>query len=260
MEDKIWKCERCGENDSSTKSNLLKHLRRIKPCPPNLSNISPEDYIEKLLHREYNEKTYDCEYCNTKFNSRSNKSRHKTTCKAKQEFEGIDNILKQSNRIDELALRLTALEQQKNNDTLQLQRNNSQLNVQIKEKDKTIQELQKVVENLTQNNKTMSEEQDASFEASTSAPTKKKKTKIPQSKRILCWNTYIGEEIGKTKCPCCQIMDISPFAFQCGHVVSDAKGGDTSIENLRPICDKCNNDMGTTDMREFAMMHFGTVI
>jgi 5-methylcytosine-specific restriction endonuclease McrA len=46
----------------------------------------------------------------------------------------------------------------------------------------------------------------------------------------------------------------------CGHVISHANDGDVSIENLRPICDKCNNDMYTMDMREFAMLHFNHTI
>jgi predicted HicB family RNase H-like nuclease len=72
-------CKRCG-HDSSSKSNLLTHLRRKKPCKAAEGAISIDDYIEELLHKEYNEKTYDCEFCSTKFNSRSNKSRHKKTC------------------------------------------------------------------------------------------------------------------------------------------------------------------------------------
>lgn len=88
----------------------------------------------------------------------------------------------------------------------------------------------------------------------------KKKTKIPQAKRMLCWNTYIGESVGKAKCVCCKMIDITQFSFTCGHVVAEFNGGDISIENLRPICIKCNNDMGTMDMRKYAMKYFNNII
>lgn len=94
MEKTLHICKRCGQ-ESSTKSNLLKHLRRKNPCVPDNTNektITIEDYIDELLHREYNDKTYDCEFCGTKFNSRSNKSRHKKTCeKALQAKEQTSN-------------------------------------------------------------------------------------------------------------------------------------------------------------------------
>ncbi len=79
MNDHEFKCRRCG-HDPSTKSNLLKHLRRKIPCDETYDKIDPNLYIEELLYKGYNDKTYDCEYCDMKFNSRSNKSRHKKTC------------------------------------------------------------------------------------------------------------------------------------------------------------------------------------
>ena len=62
----IITCKRCGY-ECSTKSNLLKHLRRKSPCPQEYSNISNEDYINELLYHEYNEKTWECEHCKRKF-------------------------------------------------------------------------------------------------------------------------------------------------------------------------------------------------
>jgi 5-methylcytosine-specific restriction endonuclease McrA len=85
---------------------------------------------------------------------------------------------------------------------------------------------------------------------------KQSKKKIPQIKRILCWNTYIGEEVGKALCLCCNTFHITQHNFHCGHVVAEANGGSLLIENLRPICDKCNIAMGTQDMREFAKQEF----
>ena len=39
--------------------------------------------------------------------------------------------------------------------------------------------------------------------------------------------------------------------YECGHVESEATGGDMSIENLRPICSSCNKSMGIKNMREY---------
>lgn len=77
---KIYTCKRCGYI-ASTKGNLLQHLRRKKPCIVSKENISIEDYISELTHMEYNEVTYDCQFCNRKFNTPQGRSRHKKVCK-----------------------------------------------------------------------------------------------------------------------------------------------------------------------------------
>jgi 5-methylcytosine-specific restriction endonuclease McrA len=85
-------------------------------------------------------------------------------------------------------------------------------------------------------------------------------SKISQAIRIVCWNTYIGEEIGKTSCLCCKTNYITQHNFHCGHVVAEANGGKVHVENLRPICAVCNNSMGTMDMQEFALENFNVHI
>lgn len=39
--------------------------------------------------------------------------------------------------------------------------------------------------------------------------------------------------------------------FECGHIVSVFSGGDTTINNLEPICKMCNSDMGTEHLTTF---------
>lgn len=78
---------------------------------------------------------------------------------------------------------------------------------------------------------------------------RKKTISLPVRSKV--WNTYIGEYCGKSKCMCCGDVDISPFHFECGHVVSEKNGGDVSIENLRPICSGCNKSMNKTNMIEY---------
>lgn len=53
-------------------------------------------------------------------------------------------------------------------------------------------------------------------------------------------------------CWCCGKDKVSPFDFECGHIVAADKGGERSESNLRPICSLCNKSMGTKDMRDFA--------
>ena len=79
-------------------------------------------------------------------------------------------------------------------------------------------------------------------------PTKKG---IPSTIKRLVWNKNIGEEIGKAKCYCCKSTDITQSSFHCGHVVAESKGGQTQVNNLKPICQNCNSSMGTRDMNEF---------
>tara|TARA_Y100000389_G_scaffold25043_1_gene21761 strand:+ start:302 stop:1018 length:717 start_codon:yes stop_codon:yes gene_type:complete len=81
-------------------------------------------------------------------------------------------------------------------------------------------------------------------------PTCKKKT-IPKALKIAVWNKYIGEEIGKTKCYCCELTDITQSKFHCGHILAEANGGDLHVDNLKPICESCNKSMGTSNMLDF---------
>lgn len=80
--------------------------------------------------------------------------------------------------------------------------------------------------------------------------TYKKKT-IPKALKIKVWNKYIGEEIGKAKCCCCELTDITQSKFHCGHILSEVNGGELHIDNLKPICESCNKSMGVTNMVDF---------
>lgn len=81
-----------------------------------------------------------------------------------------------------------------------------------------------------------------------------KKAVIPKALRIAVWNKYIGENIGKNKCLCCNITDITQLKFHVGHVVAESNGGKLYVDNLRPICESCNKSMGTKNMFDFKKM------
>jgi len=82
------------------------------------------------------------------------------------------------------------------------------------------------------------------------APAKKKKS-IPKVVKDLSWAKWVGDDVAKTKCLCCGINEIKMNSFHCGHVVAEANGGSTSVENLRPICAACNTSMATENMDVF---------
>jgi hypothetical protein len=84
---------------------------------------------------------------------------------------------------------------------------------------------------------------------------KRKRTyRINKQIRDSVWDTYIGANEGKGSCYCNDDHIIDSKHFECGHVVSRHNGGADSVENLRPVCEKCNKYMGTMDMNEYKLM------
>jgi 5-methylcytosine-specific restriction endonuclease McrA len=78
-----------------------------------------------------------------------------------------------------------------------------------------------------------------------------KKTKISTRERFITWNERVGIEVGRTLCDVCEENYISQQDFHCGHIIAEANGGTTTLDNLIPICSTCNNGMGTTNMMEY---------
>jgi len=78
---------------------------------------------------------------------------------------------------------------------------------------------------------------------------------IPKILKDLTWQKWVGDHIAKTKCLCCGVNDIKMNSFHCGHVVAEADGGPTTVENLRPICATCNLSMRTQNMVKFKEQH-----
>lgn len=74
---------------------------------------------------------------------------------------------------------------------------------------------------------------------------KYKKETIPRALREQVWITYIGKNYdGKCIVSWCNNI-ISTFDFHVGHNIPEAIGGATDINNLRPICSRCNLSMGS---------------
>jgi 5-methylcytosine-specific restriction endonuclease McrA len=77
--------------------------------------------------------------------------------------------------------------------------------------------------------------------ATTAKP--KQKANIPKALREQVWVKYMGHRYeGKCRVTWCT-NKISVFQFDVGHNVPESKGGSTTLDNLRPICSRCNTSM-----------------
>ena len=85
---------------------------------------------------------------------------------------------------------------------------------------------------------------------------KKQKRAIPKIVKQNVWNTYVGNQIGSTKCLVCGETEILQSLFHAGHVISEFNGGRINVDNLRPICSLCNTCMGTRNMGDFVEEFF----
>ena len=72
------------------------------------------------------------------------------------------------------------------------------------------------------------------------------KAHIPKALREQVWIQHYGT-VFHNKCPTCWCQNrINVFDFQVGHNVPESKGGSTTIDNLVPICGRCNLSMSNT--------------
>lgn len=218
-------CERCG-HEATTKGNLMLHLRKKSVCAAINSDRTREEIIKNLT-RVGKTKTHKCNYCESMFSTPQGKHQHMQVC-AYHPKKKLDTLMLINKKLCEEIVNIR----------LEFQQEILKLKQQISQMSGTT--VQKVVEDRT----------------TIDSNKKKKKQKIPQPLRVLCWNTYVNENIGKTKCLCCGITDITPFNFNCGHVIAESKGGKTVIENLRPICSGCNNSMGSENLEDFKKRFF----
>jgi len=72
---------------------------------------------------------------------------------------------------------------------------------------------------------------------------KKNKETIPKAVREQCWIQSFGKSF-EHKCyvSWCDNL-INPFDFHVGHDVPESKGGTLDVNNLKPICARCNLSM-----------------
>jgi hypothetical protein len=82
-----------------------------------------------------------------------------------------------------------------------------------------------------------------------------KKINLPHAIREKVWTHYLGNT-GEAPCFCCEKSIITPFKFECAHIIAESKGGNSSVNNLLPCCGVCNRSMGTMNFFVFkSKMH-----
>lgn len=126
----IYSCKRCGY-ETEHKQNLMRHLRNKTPCQALLCNDSLEDIIKELTKKQYNDVTFDCEYCKKVFNNRSSMYRHMRICKIKTEESRLE-VSQLKTQIDELKSLLSKninVTQNTNNGTI----NNTHININLRD-------------------------------------------------------------------------------------------------------------------------------
>ena len=71
-----------------------------------------------------------------------------------------------------------------------------------------------------------------------------KKQKIPKALREQVWLSNFGK-VFEHKCfiPWCN-NKINVFDYHVGHNIPESQGGQLCLENLKPICSRCNYSMG----------------
>jgi 5-methylcytosine-specific restriction endonuclease McrA len=82
-----------------------------------------------------------------------------------------------------------------------------------------------------------------------------KRKSIPAPIKKMMWEKYVSKELRMGKCFCCQDKDILETDCHAGHVISDKDGGRVELDNLRPICAKCNLSMGSENMYQFIVKY-----
>ena len=82
-----------------------------------------------------------------------------------------------------------------------------------------------------------------------------RKQTIPGALREQVWIGHMGRVFeGKCKTPWCS-NKITVYDFQVGHDIPESKGGTLDLENLVPLCAKCNLSCGDRyTFREWAKL------
>ncbi len=71
-----------------------------------------------------------------------------------------------------------------------------------------------------------------------------RKKKIPKALSEQVWISRMGHVFeGKCRVKWCK-NNMTAFDFECGHNIPESKGGKTTLDNLIPICGRCNRGMG----------------
>ena len=68
---------------------------------------------------------------------------------------------------------------------------------------------------------------------------------------ISVWNCYFGNNKNGICFICNKKIKAGKNGFVCKPIISYSKGGDDTVENLRPICDFCDKDVGNKNLDDY---------
>lgn len=98
-------CERC-EHESTTKGNLILHLKKKNACPTNNSKRTREEIIASLARVSSKPKIHGCNHCELKFSTPQGKHQHMKICSKHPENELRTKVLNMEKMIAELQIEL----------------------------------------------------------------------------------------------------------------------------------------------------------
>jgi hypothetical protein len=76
-----------------------------------------------------------------------------------------------------------------------------------------------------------------------------RKQRIPKALKTKVWEKCIGNVLIGS-CYACN-REIRFDAFEAGHIISEANGGEVHLDNLKPICKPCNGSCYTKNLDDF---------
>tara|TARA_B100000795_G_scaffold227434_1_gene183790 strand:- start:692 stop:1759 length:1068 start_codon:yes stop_codon:yes gene_type:complete len=83
---------------------------------------------------------------------------------------------------------------------------------------------------------------------------KEKKREMPSPElRRKIWNK-VNNDNNNGICYTCNKELQYDKKMHCGHIVAHALGGETSLDNMMPVCEDCNKKMGIMNMKEYKKM------
>ena len=99
--DMEYKCKRCNFT-TQYKHSIIRHLKNKTPCETQNEDISRDELLKNLFPKNYDKKTYTCEYCKSLFSHNSTKSKHMSSCKDKPD---TNNLIKKIQELEETILK-----------------------------------------------------------------------------------------------------------------------------------------------------------
>lgn len=82
----------------------------------------------------------------------------------------------------------------------------------------------------------------------------KRRENIPKKIRDDVWLKFHGKHMNGS-CYVCE-GKIDYMAWECGHIIADAEGGRTEINNLVTLCKACNRSMGKRNLNEYKEKYY----